>query len=375
MKSLSLILAVGVLVSGCYEKRPTATPPPAEVTAFRVTPKTIPADFSFVGVAKSSHPVEIRSRVEGYLWNIEYTEGSLVKEGAALFQIDPRPFEASLMEAQGELARQEAILWRAKRSLERIQPLYSQNAVSLRDLDDATAQVLAAEASVISAKANVIQAELNLSFTHITSPIEGLTGRAVFKEGTLITPTLNGLLTLVSVIDPIWVLFTISDNELLQAQNEESKTQLILPETENFTVKLNLADGSEFPHLGTVNFKSPTLDPETGSLVVRGTFPNPEKTLLPGQFVKATVMGAQRPGAIFIPKQAVSQGQKGAFVFCLDQNNKASIRYVDLGEWYKNYWIITGGLKTGDVVVVDGVNKIQEGSSVKITNFLFPEEK
>lgn len=352
--------------TSCTSQKTPQTLPPPEVTAFRVTAQTIPADFTFVGVAKSSHPVEIRARVEGYLWNINYTEGSLVPLNAPLFQIDPRPFEASLMEARGELARQEAILWRAQRSLERIQPLYSQNAVSLRDLDDATAQVLAAEASVISAKANVIQAELNLSYTNITSPIEGLTGRAIFKEGTLITPSVNGLLTEVSVIDPIWVLFTISDNELLEGQGEERGSELILPKQEDFTVTLELADHTTFPFTGTVNFKSPTLDPQTGSLVVRASFPNPDKMLLPGQFVKATIQGAQRPNALFVPQQAVCQGQKGPFVFVIDANGKAMMRLVELGPWYGNYWVILKGLKNGDLVVADGVNKVQDGMVVKI---------
>jgi membrane fusion protein, multidrug efflux system len=357
---------------GCSKKNGPEVRPPIEVTAFIVDPQTIPADFEFVGVAKSSHPVEIRSRVEGYLWSIDYTEGSAVEENDLLFQIDPRPFEASLEEAKGELARQEAILWRAQRALERIQPLYEKNAVSLRDLDDATAAVLTAQADVISAKGNLINAELNLSFTRITSPINGLSARAAYREGTLITPSINGLLTLVSVIDPIWVDFSVSDNELLMAQGETAKNQLILPKQQEYTVSLKLADNSIFPYCGKVNFSSPTLDPDTGAMVIRATFPNPQGIILPGQFVKAIISGAYRPNAFFVPQESVFQGQKGTYVFVINKDGTVSARNVEVGEWYENFWIIKQGLSKGEMVVANGINKVSEGSHVKIISISTP---
>jgi membrane fusion protein (multidrug efflux system) len=353
---------------GCFKPVVPQAKPPMPVTAFQVEPKTIPATFEFVGVAKSSHPVEIRARVEGYLWSIDYLEGSAVKQGDLLFKLDPLPFEASLQEAKASLAREEAVLWRAQRSLDRIAPLFSKNAVSQRDLDDATAGVLTAEANVQVAKANVVQAELNLSYTRITSPIDGLSARAAFREGTLITPGANGLLTLISVIDPIWVLFSISDNEMLKGQGEKAKKELILPEQQEYTVQLELSDGSVFPYTGKVNFASPTLDPETGSLVVRATFPNPQGLILPGQFVRAYVSGAVRPNAIFVPQESVFQGQSGMYVFVLSKDSKVSLRAVVPGEWYKNYWIIKEGLSSGDVVIVQGTNKLVEGSSVHVTS-------
>ncbi len=369
-KQLNLIcfLGMAVWVTACQPKGGLPPRPPAAVTTFVVQSQTIPAIFEFVGVAKSSHPVEIRARVEGYLWSINYVEGSPVKKDQLLFQLDPRTYEASVQEAIGELARQEAILWRSKRSLERIQPLFAKNAVSQRDLDDATASVLSAEASVITAKANLIQAELNLSYTRVTSPIDGLSARAVYKEGSLITPNVNGLLTEVSIIDPIWVLFSVSDNQILQGQGEKDKKQLELPSQQEYSVQLKLGDGTIFPHLGKVNFSSPTLDPDTGALVVRATFQNPDRLILPGQFVKAYVSGAVYPNAIFVPQKAVFQGQNGMSVFVLDKNNKASMRNVEVGEWYEDYWIIKKGLVPGDVVVVDGTNKVTEGAIVQISS-------
>lgn len=354
-------------VVGCQLGKETPPSPPlAVVTVCEVKPQTIPAVFEFVGVAKSSHPVEIRARVEGYLWSIDYTEGGFVKKEEQLFQIDPRPFEASLQEALGILAREEAILWSAQRSLARIQPLVQKNAASQRDLDDAMASVLAAEASVLAAKANVTQAELNLSYTKITSPIDGYSGRAVYQEGSLITPNVNGLLTLVSVIDPVWILFSISDNQMLQGLGEQDKKRLILPPQQEYTVQLELADGTMFPHVGYVNFSSPTLDPDTGSKIVRASFPNPEGRVLPGQFVRTYVYGAVRPDAIFVPQQAVSRGQEGEYVFVLDKDDVVSMRNVVVGDWYENNWIIKEGLSPGDRVVVEGINKIMPGVKVQI---------
>lgn len=339
---------------------------PTGVTAFLVQPHTIPAEMQFVGVAKSSHPVEIRARVEGYLDAIDYVEGSMVEKNALLFELDPRPFIASLDSAKASLVKQEAILWRSKRSLERIEPLYKQNAASKRDYDDARAQFLAAEAEVISAKANVVEAELNLSYTYITSPIKGLTGRALFREGSLITPSVNGLLTEVSVIDPIWIYFSVSDNELLVGQAEGSEKTLILPEEKEYVVSLILADGTHYPYTGRVNFTSPTLDPKTGTMTVRAELKNPDGVILPGQFVRAIVSGAFRPNALFVPQEAVFQGNKSKFVFVIDQNQKIVLRPVITGEWYQSYWIIKQGIQPGERVVVDGVNKVQEGLTVKV---------
>ena len=371
MKSkINVLFIIGIVmwVTACQPKLVLPPRPPTAVTVFVVQPQTIPAVFEYVGVAKSSHPVEIRARVEGYIWSIDYVEGSAVKKDQILFQLDPRTYEASVQEAAGEIAREEAILWRAKRSLERIEPLFRKNAVSQKDLDDATASVLAAEAAVIVAKGNLIQAELNLSYTKVTSPIDGLSARAVYKEGSLIVPNVNGLLTEVSVIDPVWVLFSISDNELLQGQSEKDRKELVLPPQQEYTVKLQLADGTLFPEVGTVNFSSPTLDQQTGSLVVRATFPNPEKLVLPGQFVKAFVSGAVRPNAIFVPQASVFQGQNGMSVFVVDKQGKASMRNVEVGDWYKEYWIIKKGLFPGDVVIVEGTNKVVEGGAVHVTS-------
>ena len=353
-----------VFLAGCHSTH--VEKPPVKVTAFSVEPRTIPANFEFVGVAKSSHQVEIRSRVEGYLTAINYVEGSMVEKGASLFEIDHRPFLASLQQATGALDRQKAILWRAKKSLERIEPLYKQNAASLRDYDDAIAQVLSAEATVFEAQANVTQAELNLGFSYIDSPIKGWSGRAMFREGSLIMPATNGLLTYVDIIDPIWVYFSISDNDLLQGKAEGASSSLVMPQKQNYTVTLQLADGSTFPHTGSVNFASPILDPQTATINVRAQFPNPKGELLPSQFVRANVSGAYRPNALIVPQEAVFQGREGRYVFVVAPDQSVKMREVHIGESFEKYWIVTGGLQPGETVVVNGVNKLQEGSKVQV---------
>ncbi len=353
-----------LLLAACEKKEATPSNPPMDVTVYEVVEQNVPANFEFVGVAQSSHLVEIWSRVEGYLWKIAYTEGGFVKEGDLLFQIDPRQFEAAVDEVKGELSREKAILWTAQRSVERYTPLYEQKAASRKDLDDATGQMLASQASVETAQAKLTEAELNLSYTAITSPISGLTVRSKYREGTLINPGVNGLLTTVSVIDPIWVIFGVSDSYLLSANQEIAEKKLITPE--NYDVTLILADGSELPNVGKVNFASPVLDQTTGTMTVRAEFKNPGNLVKPGQFIRARLTGAIRPNAMIVPQQSVQQGANGMYVFVVNEKSQAELRLVQVGDWYENYWIIKSGLESGDEVIVGGVNKVGNGSPVNV---------
>ncbi len=362
-----IIFICFVLLAGCQKQEPPVAMVP-EVSTYIVEVQTIPANFEFMGVAESSHLVEIWSRVEGYLWKIAYKEGALVKEDDLLFQIDPRQFQAEVDEAKGAVAREEAVLWAAEQAVARFTPLYERKAASKRDLDNATAEELAGVGSVESAKANLVKAQLNLSYTAITSPIAGLTTRSKYREGTLINPGVNGLLTTVSVLDPIWVIFSVSDFYLLASKEELAKKQLIYPKNEDFDVTVVLSDGSEFPYKGKVNFASPILDQSTGTMTVRAEFPNPQNELRPGQFVRATVRGATRPNAIVVPQESVQQGAKGMFVYVVNDEDVAEIRYVEVGTWYNQSWVIKSGLEEGDEVIVNGVNKVRNGSPVKVAS-------
>lgn len=371
-----LIIILGIWgLESCKQQQNVQAPKPIGVTVLKVVPKTIPAIFEYVAVAQSSHLVEIRSRVEGYLDKIAYTEGGFVPAGTLLFQIDPRPFEAKLQVALSELAKQKAILWDATRAVERYTPLYEKHAASQRDLDNATAQKLAAEANVEAAKANVVYAKLNLSYTTITSPVDGLTDRAFWREGSLISPAgKEGLLTKVSVLDPIWVNFSIPESDLLNSRKNIIEKRIIFPKDMNMDVEAILSDGSLLPGVGKVDFANPSLIQETGSMNVRAVIANPDHLLRPGQFVTAKVSGAIRPDAIIVPQKSVQQGKKGMYVYVVEES-KAILRLVETGDWYKDYWIITSGLKAGDLVVTDGVNKVQNNTPVRITKEITLDEE
>ncbi len=335
------------------------------VETFIVEPKTIPVSFEFVGVCQSSHLVEIRSRVQGYLQEVSYIEGASVHEGDLLFKIDPREFEARVDEVKANLEKEKAILWSAQKAVDRYKPLFEQKAASRKDLDDATAQLLAQEAQVDFYEAKLQEAELNLEYTKITSPLSGLTTNSKYQQGSLITPGANDLLTTVSVIDPIWVVVNISDYYFLESQQEIAKGQLAVPQNFNFDVTLTLADGSEYPYPGKVSFVSPVLNANTGTLSARAIFPNPDSLLKPGQFVRAKATGAVRPNAIIVPQTAVLQGESGRFVYIV-KGGKAERRDVVTGDWYEEYWIIKSGLNPGDEVIREGINKVKEGSAVQV---------
>jgi membrane fusion protein (multidrug efflux system) len=338
-----------------------------KVKVMVVEAKTIPIDFSIVGVTQSSHLVDIWSRVEGYLDKINFVEGAYVTEGHSLFQLDASQFESSVKEAQANLDRAKATLVAAQKAYDRYKPLFEQKAASRKDLDDASSQLLAEQANVAMNQARLDQANLNLGYTNITSPISGITTSAKYREGTLINPGVNGLLTSVAVIDPIWVSINVSDQYFLKSNREVAAGELIIPEGYQFDVSLILADGTIFPEKGKVDFISPILDPGTGTLGTRAIFPNPGGALKPGQFIRAKISGAKRPNAIVIPQRCVQQGAQGRYVYVVGKNNKAEIRHVETGDWYENSWIIQSGLKPGDVVVVDGLAKLQDGTLVEVS--------
>jgi membrane fusion protein, multidrug efflux system len=369
---------LSTLVLSCHSKDQKTPPslPPVGVTAFTVEPTSLPIVFDYVGFAASSHAVEIRARVEGYLDKIAYDEGQLVHQGDLLFQLDPKQFEVKVEQARGEVARQEALLANAKLTVNRLKPLYEQKAASKKDLDNAIANQLAIEASLISAKAQLMDSEINLGYTTIVSPITGLTDKSRFREGALITPGPNSLLTTVSVFDPIWVYFTVSDSNILRIQKQNENRTIILPETQStvvlpkdnlFIVEAILSDGTIFRYKGKLDFASPTYEQSTGTLLARAVFPNPDAEIRPGQFVKIKVYGAERPNAIFVPQRALMQKSTGMFVYLITEENKVVSQDVSTGDWYGDYQIITNGLKPGDQIVVDGTNKIRPGMTVQVT--------
>jgi membrane fusion protein (multidrug efflux system) len=356
-----------LLLTACkHETKPPVALPPVDVMDFVVEPKTLPAVFDFIGFAASSHPVEIRARVEGYLDKTAYQDGQIVHEGDLLFQLDPRQYIAKVEQDKAEVARQFALVENAKLTVNRLTPLYEQKAASKKDLDNATANLLASEASLLAAKAQLLESQIQLDYTTIRAPITGLADKAKFQQGSLINPGSNSLMTTISVIDPIWIYFTVSDNDILSAQQQSANQQMTLPKESQYEIEAVMSDGSIYPYKGKVDFSSPTYDQSTGTLLARAVFPNPKSDIRPGQFVRVKVFGAERPHALFVPKRALMQKKNGMFVYLIDTENKVVAQDVDTGDWYEEYQIITNGLKPGDRIVVDGINKVRPGATVHV---------
>jgi membrane fusion protein (multidrug efflux system) len=365
---LAAVLASVLCLTAC-KKAPTAPPRPAvEVTIVTVRQQETPVDFEFTAQTQSSREVEIRARVDGFLERRMYTEGTLVKEGQVLFVMDRKPFEAALQSAKGALAQQQARLLVTKQNLARVIPLAAQNALSKKDLDDATGNEKQAEAAVIAAQGEVRTAELNLSYCTIRSPLLGLSSFARVQDGSYVTPNQSGLLTYVYQLDPMWVNFSISENELLRYRDQVAKGLLRFPPDNQFDVTVIQADGSVYPQKGRIDFTNPAFSQETGTFLVRATFANPKGTLRPGQFVRAKVSGAVRPNAVLVPQRAVLQGAKSHFVWVLDQDSKPHQRVVDVGDWHGDDWFVNEGLKAGERVVVDGAIRVSSDAQIKVVS-------
>jgi membrane fusion protein (multidrug efflux system) len=348
------------------------TPPSPEVTVIKTVPRDTPVTIEFVGKTVSSRRVEIRSRVEGFLEKRLYTEGSMVKEGDVLFQMDQKPFQADLRAAKAELAQQQARLDNAEANLKRVKPLAEKNAVSQKDLDDAIGTYRSSAAAVEAAKAKVVQAELSLSYTTITSPVTGLSSFAVKQEGAYIGFGSDSLLTYVAQLNPMWVEFSISENQILKSRRQSELGIIKHPEQGDMEVEVVLADGSIFPNRGRITFADAALSEETGTFLIRAELENIMDTdsgpemLRPGQFVRARLHGMVRPNAILVPQRAVQQGAKGSFVWVIDEEGKAEFQPITVGQWHGEDWFVDGGLEGGETVVVDGALKLRPGVPVKI---------
>lgn len=359
-------LLAALAMAGCnrQEAKAPAAPPVTEVGIVHVALRDVPLTYEFVGETQSSQQVEIRARVNGFLEQRLYTEGTLVKAGQVMFRMDQKPFQAALDAAQAELAQQQARLTTARANLARVRPLAARNALSQKDLDDATGNEQAAAAAVEQARANVTNAKLNLGYTTITSPVAGLSSYAKKQVGSYIDAS-NSLLTYVAKLDPIWVNFSLSENEVLQSQSQQASGQLKMPERGAMEVEIVLADNTRYKRRGHIAFTDASFNSETGTYLIRAELPNPEGTLRPGQFVRVRVLGAVRTRAITVPQEAVVQGDRGQSVWTVSKDNKAESRVIDVGEWSEGNWVIRSGLREGDAVIVDGSVRLVPGAPVK----------
>ncbi len=365
---LPLFVALLLTLTACSGgQREQAQAAPAEVTVHKVVAADTPVVFEFVAKTESSRRVEIRSRVDGFLEKRLYTEGSLVEAGQPLFQMDTKPFEAALRAAKAELAQQQARLETAKANLDRVRPLAKQNAVAQKELDDALGMWRSAAAAVEAARAKVLQAELDLGYTLIKSPVTGISSFAVKREGAYIGVGTDSLLTYVAQLDPMWVEFSISENQTLRMRSQVKQGVLREPPEQQYEVEVELADGSRYPHRGRITFADAALSEETGTFLIRAEVANPDHVLRPGQFVRARLGGAVRPNAILVPQRAVQQGAKGSFVWVVDAEGKAEFRPVKVGPWHEDQWFIDEGLADGETVVVEGALKLRAGAPVRVS--------
>ena len=367
--ALAVLMLGAVLAAGCSRQ---AAPPPQrpapEVTVATVQPRTIPFVPSFVAQTESSRQVDIVARVSGFLDKIAYKEGDLVRQGQLLFQLDPKPFQAQLEAARGELQAQKARFTTAEATLARVKPLAAQNALSQADLDKAQGEYDASKAAVFAAEAKVTEAALNLGYATIRSPVTGLASRALQREGAYLNAqSPDAKLTYVAAIDPIWVTFSVSQNQAAKNRDMVAKRQIIEPKDKKFEVELVLSDGARYPYTGRISFADPSFSQDTGSFMVRGVLPNPKMELRPGMFVTAYLKGAVRPDAIVVPQLAVQQGSHGHLVYVVNNEGNAEVRPVVVGDYVgdKDIVVLTG-LHAGDRVVIDGVLKVVPGQPVKI---------
>jgi RND family efflux transporter MFP subunit len=404
--SLVVVLVTLLTTTGCSNQTAGATATaPVDVEVAEVEQRDVPIYFEWIGTLDGFVNADIKAQVTGYLLEQAYQEGSFVKKGQLLFQIDPRPFQAALELAQGQQAQSEGQLAQARAELaqaqaqvaiaeanqhrtqldvERYTPLAEQKAITQQDLDNATqnnlaakaqvqsaqaqvatarAQILAATAAVESAKATAETAQINLGFTKLTSPIDGIPGIAQQQVGSLVSPA-SPTITTVSTLDPIKVYFTVAEQEYLDFHRRYSTPATVDAERKGLRLELILADGTVYPQNGSFYFADRQVDVRTGAIRVAGLFANPGNTLRPGQYGRIRTALRVQPGALLVPQRAVNELQGIYQIAVVDGQNKVNIRTVKVGDRIGSDWLINEGIKPGERVVAEGIQKVRPGMQV-----------
>jgi membrane fusion protein (multidrug efflux system) len=351
--------------AGCEkEKAPPRAAPVVEVLT--PTPRDVPVYMEWVGSVDGSINAVIRPQVTGYLVKQNYREGDLVQKGQLLFEIDPRTFEAAVEEAKGVRAQRAARVDTTAANLARIKPLAAKNAVSQKDLDDASGAYQSARAELDAADANLKTAKLNLGFTRITSPITGIAGIAKAQIGDLLSPNAQAELTTVSAVDPIRVYFNVSEREYLKVANSAIASG-VKPDT--LPLELILVDGSTYPHPGKFAVFNRQADPTTGTFKVAAHFPNPHNLLRPGQFGRVRAIMSVVKDALLVPQRAVTDVQGKYLLAIVGADDKVEIRPVRVGERIGSDWLIAEGLKPGERIIAEGTQKVRPGMTVETKPF------
>ncbi len=364
-KTLAVLVSV-LALSGCFEdkndSRQAAQLPEVKVKVLQA--ENVPLSFEFSARAQGSKDTEVRARVGGILLKRNYVEGSQVDEGQVLFQIDPAPFEVALAQAKAKLAQNQAKLSAAETQWKRIDKLFAERVVSEKNRDEAKANLDSLRAANALAQAEVDSAQLNLDYTTVKAPISGITSMEAQSEGSLIS--VNGLLTSITQLDPIYVIFSASESDISSLANMIDRGLVRNPQNKSeVTAKLKTGNDTVYPLDGQINFVNPSIDEKTGTLKLRAVFPNPENRLRPGQFLRLVLEGLTRIDALVVPQEAVMQGAGGSFVYRVKADDTVEMVNVRTGIMTENGgWIIDDGLTAGDKVIVGDLMKMRPGIKV-----------
>ncbi|GAB6035522.1 efflux RND transporter periplasmic adaptor subunit [Fundidesulfovibrio butyratiphilus] len=378
--ALVLLAAMGMLVAtGCRDgssQPPAGGMPAMEVVTRTVKVENIPLTIEFMAQVTGSRDVEVRARVGGILLKRDYTEGGFVRKGDVMFEIDPEPYRAALAQSQGELGQAQARLEKAKRDMDRYAKLIKDGVISQKDMDDAQTEYRTSQANLQAAQAKVRQDRINLDYTKVVAPISGMTSKETRSEGSLITTSAEGsLLTTISRTDPAYVNFSIPGSEFLSYRTQFADGRMRYVSGDSFSVRLTLPDGSAYPLEGHINFTDTQVDATTGVVKSRAEIPNPNGTLLPGQFVRAQLLGSELMGAIAIPQAAILQTQQGTIVWVVGQDDTVQMRPVELGRSLGNFRQVDKGLEAGERVIVEGVIKVRPGMKVRVRDAGAPQNQ
>ena len=373
------LIVIGLIIGALRPKHVSGAPPGAspDVEVVQVEQKDVPIYGEWIGTLDGFTNADVRAQVAGYLLRQGYQEGAFVKKGQLLFEIDPRPFQAALDQAEGQLAQARAALanaqavqGRTELDVNRYTPLAKEQAAGQQDLDNAIQNNMAAKATVATAEAQIKTAEaavettkINLDFTRLVAPIDGIAGQAQLQVGALVNPN-SGPVTSVSTVDPIKVYFTVSEREYLDWNKRFPTETTRQAADKNLRLELILADGSTYPHDGTFYFADRQVNQSTGAIRIAALFPNPGNILRPGGYGKVRTAVRVQKDALLVPQRSVSELQGGYQVAIVDGENKVSIRTVKVGDRVGTEWIVAEGLKQGERVVVEGAQKVRPGMQV-----------
>jgi len=383
------LVVIGLIVGATRPKRVSGAPGAApDVEVVQIEQKDVPIYGEWIGTLDGLVNADVRAQVTGYIMQQAYQEGAFVKKGQLLFQIDPRPFQAALDQTEGQLAQAKALLanaqavqGRTQLDVERYTPLAKEQAASQQDLDNAVQNNLAAKATVATAEAQiktddaaVETARINLDFTRLTAPIDGIAGQAQLQVGALVNLS-SGPVTSVSTVDPIKVYFTVSEPQYLAWRKRFPTESSRLEADKNLRLQLILADGSTYQHGGTFYFADRQVNVGTGAIRIAGLFPNPGNILRPGGYGKVRAVIRLQQNAVLVPQRAVSELQGGYQVAVVGLDNKVNIKTVTVGDRVASEWVISDGLKPGDRVIAEGIQKVRPGAQVNPRPFGAQEAK